>query len=182
MSDPYRVLGVSPDASEEEIKKAYRRLAKKYHPDLNPGDREAAQKMQQINAAYEQLQNPGQRNAAYDQAQQNTGSYQTGGYQSGWNQTYGQGDQSAGFDPFEVFFGGWVNTNRPKRRPIFLYIIIGYMLLNLLFNLFAGMGNSRQSDYYNPYGYGQVQPTAPEDGTNEEYSPYWWYQQPESGN
>ncbi len=58
MGDPYKVLGVSPDASDEEIKKAYRALAKKYHPDLNPGDEAAAQKMQEINAAYEQIKNP----------------------------------------------------------------------------------------------------------------------------
>ena len=56
--DPYKVLGVSPDASDEEIKKAYRKLAKKYHPDLNPGDEEAAKKMQEVNAAYEQIKNP----------------------------------------------------------------------------------------------------------------------------
>lgn len=58
IDDPYRVLGVSPDASDDEIKRAYRALAKKYHPDLNPGDQEAARKMQQINAAYEQIKNP----------------------------------------------------------------------------------------------------------------------------
>ena len=57
-NDPYQVLGVSPDASDEEIKTAYRKLAKKYHPDRNPGDQEAAKKMQQINAAYEQIKNP----------------------------------------------------------------------------------------------------------------------------
>lgn len=56
--DPYKVLGVSPDASDEEIKQAYRRLARQYHPDRNPGDQEAARKMQQINAAYEQIKNP----------------------------------------------------------------------------------------------------------------------------
>lgn len=56
--DPYKVLGVSPDATDEEIKKAYRLLAKKYHPDLHPGDEAAAKKMQQINAAYEQIKNP----------------------------------------------------------------------------------------------------------------------------
>ena len=55
MDDPYKVLGVSPDASDEEIKRAYRRLAKKYHPGLNPGDAEAARKMQEVNAAYEQI-------------------------------------------------------------------------------------------------------------------------------
>ena len=53
MNDPYSVLGVSKNASEDEIKRAYRQLAKKYHPDLNPGDPEAARKMNEINAAYE---------------------------------------------------------------------------------------------------------------------------------
>lgn len=65
MNDPYHVLGVSRDASEEEIKKAYRKLAKQYHPDLNPGNEEAAKKMNEINAAYEQIKNPGQTNSAY---------------------------------------------------------------------------------------------------------------------
>ena len=72
IDDPYKVLGVSRDASDEEIKRAYRALAKKYHPDLNPGDQEAARKMQQVNAAYEQIKNP-------EKAQQtNQGGY--GGY------------------------------------------------------------------------------------------------------
>ena len=60
IEDPYKVLGVSPGASDEEIKRAYRALAKKYHPDRNPGDAEAAKKMQQVNAAYEQIKNPPQ--------------------------------------------------------------------------------------------------------------------------
>ena len=58
IEDPYKVLGVSPDASDEEIKRAYRLLAKKYHPDLNPGDPVAARKMQEVNEAYEQIKNP----------------------------------------------------------------------------------------------------------------------------
>jgi len=68
MTDPYKVLGVSPNATDEEIKKAYRRLAKQYHPDRNPGDAEAAKKMQEVNAAYEQIKNP-------EKAQQNQGGY-----------------------------------------------------------------------------------------------------------
>ena len=58
IKDPYKVLGVSPNASDEEIKKAYRRLAKQYHPDRNPGDAEAARRMQEINEAYDQIKNP----------------------------------------------------------------------------------------------------------------------------
>ena len=58
IDDPYKILGVSPDASDEEIKRAYRALAKKYHPDLNPGDKAAAEQMQKVNAAYEQIKNP----------------------------------------------------------------------------------------------------------------------------
>ena len=83
IDDPYKVLGVSPDASDEEIKKAYRKLAKQYHPDLNPGDPVAAKKMQQVNAAYEQIKNP-------EKAQPNPGSRGSyGGY---------------GYDPFG---GAW---------------------------------------------------------------------------
>ncbi len=63
--DPYQVLGVSRDASDEEIKKAYRKLAKKYHPDLHPGDQEAAKQMQRINAAYEKIKNPDQGSTGY---------------------------------------------------------------------------------------------------------------------
>ena len=79
IDDPYKVLGVSRDASDDEIKRAYRQLAKKYHPDRNPGDAEAARKMQEINAAYEQIKNP---EKAYQQSR-TQGSY--GGY---------------GYDPF----------------------------------------------------------------------------------
>lgn len=58
VSDPYKVLGLSPDATDEEVKAAYRKLAKKYHPDLNPGNQRAAERMNEINAAYDQIKNP----------------------------------------------------------------------------------------------------------------------------
>src|SRR3954462_2623728 len=64
--DYYRVLGVNKNASEEEIKKAYRKLARKYHPDLNPNDKEANRKFQQINEANEVLSDPEKRKK-YDQ-------------------------------------------------------------------------------------------------------------------
>lgn len=53
--DPYIVLGVGPDATEEEITRAYRAMAKRYHPDLNPDDQWAAERMRELNTAYEQL-------------------------------------------------------------------------------------------------------------------------------
>jgi molecular chaperone DnaJ len=58
IDDPYKVLGVTPDTPPDEIKKAYRRLAKQYHPDLHPGDAECARRMNEINSAYDQINNP----------------------------------------------------------------------------------------------------------------------------
>lgn len=64
IQDPYRVLGVSPGASEEEIKKAYRALAKKYHPDVNQGSPEAEARMKEVNEAYATLMKPQQQSAS----------------------------------------------------------------------------------------------------------------------
>ncbi len=81
MTDPYKVLGVSPDATQEEISKAYKRLAKKYHPDLNPNDKNAAEQMSKINEAYNMLRSG--KNGYGNYSSQNyssQGSYGTGGY------------------------------------------------------------------------------------------------------
>jgi len=98
MKDPYKILGVSPTASEEEITKAYRKLAKKYHPDLNPDDPEAAKKMSEINAAYDQI-----KDGTANQSTGYTGSYSTGSnpFGSGYNPFGG------GYNPF----GGYSSYN-----------------------------------------------------------------------
>lgn len=96
--DPYKVLGVSPDATDEEIKKAYRTLTKRYHPDLNPGDAEAARKMNEINAAYDQIKS-GEARAAYAQggsAAQGYGDGYAYAYDDPFRQAYSWYDWSSG--------------------------------------------------------------------------------------
>ena len=110
IEDPYKILGVSRDASDEDIKRAYRRLAKKYHPDLNPGDQEAARRMQEVNAAYEQIKNPekfqGQQAGGYGNPY---GGYYDpfGGYRQ--QQSYGSrtGDQYQQAAYQYIRFGRW---------------------------------------------------------------------------
>jgi len=96
--DYYEVLGVSREASEAEIKKSYRRLARSHHPDANPGDQEAEERFKELTEAYEILSNPEARHA-----------YDTYGHQvpRGGGAGYpGGGEPFGGFeDIFEAFFG-----------------------------------------------------------------------------
>ena len=102
--DYYEVLGLSKGASEEELKKAYRKLAKKYHPDVNPGDKDAEAKFKEINEAYGILSDP-EKKARYDQFgfAGVDPSYGGGGYGGGFDGSFDFGDLG---DIFGSFFGG----------------------------------------------------------------------------
>ena len=115
--DYYETLGVDRGAGEDDIKKAYRKAAKKYHPDLNPNDTAAEQKFKEVNEAYEVLSD-GQKRSRYDQF----------GH-AGVDPSYGAGGGAGGFDMdfgdlgdiFSSFFGGGFgggrqsNPNAPRR-------------------------------------------------------------------
>jgi len=100
MTDPYAILGVSRSVSDEELTSAYRKLAKKYHPDMNSGSRAAEIKMQEINAAYDQIKN--ERSGAGPSSGGYGGAY--GGQGSPWGGA-GQRGYGRSYDPFGGF--GW---------------------------------------------------------------------------
>ena len=117
--DYYEVLGVSRGASEDEIKKAYKKMARKYHPDLNPGDKTAEEKLKEVNEAYEVLSDADKK-ARYDQyghagVDPNFGA---GGFGGGFDGSFDFGDLG---DIFGSFFGGGfgggrrTNPNAPQR-------------------------------------------------------------------
>src|SRR5690242_9921133 len=91
-TDYYEVLGVSPSASEKDITRAYRKLAKQYHPDANPGNKEAEDKFKAVSAAYDVLGDASKRKE-YDEVRQMVAS----------GVRFGPG--SAGFEGFEGFQG-----------------------------------------------------------------------------
>ncbi len=145
MADPYTILGVLPESSAEEISKAYRTLAKKYHPDVNQGSPEAAKKMSEINAAYDQIKSgnvsPG---GAGQYGDSGPGGYGTSSNRA--NDPFG-----FGFDPFEVFFGGTGYRRSGQGQATFQtvesYIRAGYYPQALAF-LDAIADRSAQWYYY----------------------------------
>ena len=113
--DYYEVIGVEKGASEEEIKKAFRKQAKKYHPDLNPGDKEAEAKFKEVNEAYEVLSDKDKR-ARYDRfgfagVDPN---YGAGASPYGAGNPFGQ-DIDLG-DIFNSFFGGFGGGRSPRNQ------------------------------------------------------------------
>lgn len=122
--DYYKILGIDKTASQDEIKKAYRKLARKLHPDLNPNDKEAHKKFQQVNEANEVLSDPEKRKK-YDQygkdwqhAEQFEQARQSGQRQwTGGGQTFhDQGDGGEFSDFFEFLFGGGRSQSQTRYR------------------------------------------------------------------
>ncbi len=110
--DYYEVLGIERNASEEEIKKVYRKLARRYHPDVNPGDTSAEKQFKEVSEAYEVLKDP-QARAQYDRFGH------AGAQQQGFGQGQaGYGANQAGFeDIFDMFFGGGFGGASARRGP-----------------------------------------------------------------
>jgi len=106
--DYYDILNVPRTASADEIKQAYRKLARKYHPDVNAGDRSSAEKFKEINEAYETLSDP-QKRKLYDQGGQSWAEFPGAGEQ-GFGEAGGAGDFG---DLFESLFG---RMERGSRR------------------------------------------------------------------
>ena len=166
MRDPYEVLGVPQGASDDEIKAAYRKLAKKYHPDLNGGSAEAEAKMKEVNEAYTLLiKHKGQYQSGPSGS---GGSYGGGSYAgNGYGGSYGSGGQCrqqggyGGFDfggfsfDFEDLFGGGqrrsyqtssYTENDPELRSAAQAVLAGRYQEAL--SLLRGVGNRKAAWYY----------------------------------
>ena len=118
--DYYEVLGVSRGASDEEIKKSYRKLAVKFHPDKNPGDKSAEEKFKEIGEAYEALSDS-QRRAAYDQYghaafDPRARPSRAGGFGGGFHDPFDIfREVFGGGSIFDSFFGGGDDPSQPRR-------------------------------------------------------------------
>jgi curved DNA-binding protein len=102
--DYYKILGVERSATQDEIKSVYRKLAKKYHPDKNPGDKQAEEKFKEINEANDVLSDP-EKKARYDQISNSYSSWQQAGGAPGsfrWEDLYGSSNRSGGAQQVDV--------------------------------------------------------------------------------
>jgi molecular chaperone DnaJ len=140
--DHYGTLGVTKDAGEDELRKAYRRLARKYHPDLNPGDKSAEERFKKVQEAYDVLSDPKKRQM-YDQV----GFYSDSGFPAGGGQP-GGGMGFGGFDFSEfVNRGGGARPEAP-----------------------GGFSGSFRDLFSQFFGQQQTHQAAPEPGTDLEYA------------
>ena len=113
--DYYAVLGLEKGASDDEIKKAFRKLAIKYHPDKNQGNKEAEEKFKDINEAYQVLSDP-EKKARYDQY--GTADFDGSGFGSGGFGGFDFSDMGGFGDIFESFFGGGGGSSRRRNGPM----------------------------------------------------------------
>lgn len=112
--DYYASLGLQKGASDEEIKKAFRKLAIKYHPDKNQGNKEAEDKFKEINEAYQVLSDP-EKKARYDQF--GTADFDGSGFGSGGFGGFDFSDMGGFGDIFDSFFGGGGGSSRRRNGP-----------------------------------------------------------------
>src|SRR5215510_9437416 len=118
--DYYEVLGVARSASEEEVKRAYRKLAVKFHPDKNPDDPHAEEKFKEIGEAYDVLMDPDKR-AAYDRFGHAAFTHGSAGFGGGgfhdpfeiFREVFGGGGFGGGI--FDTFFGGGARSDDRRR-------------------------------------------------------------------
>jgi len=112
--DLYEILGLSRDASDQDIKSAFRKSAKKFHPDQNQGDDGAEQKFKEVNAAYEVLKDP-QKRSAYDQF--GHAAFENGGMGPGGPHGFGNEFSSSMSDIFDDLFGDFMGGGGQPGRP-----------------------------------------------------------------
>lgn len=157
--DYYEVLGIDRNASETEIKRAFRQLAKKYHPDLNPDNKEAEQKFKEINEAYEVLSDSDKK-ARYDRFG-HAGVDQNGGFGQGFGGfTGGFGDIFE--DIFDMFGGGFSSTrkNAPRKGSDIKY------RLDIDFEE-AAFGAEKEIEFSRTENCSKCNGTGAEPGTNK---------------